>query len=77
MKIKRNVEVPKPKRNGEVRQAIVDFVESNDINMKLECGGKQEANRVYSSAKNIEKSSGLPIKVMRSFNDIYVIRKEN
>ena len=79
MKIHKNVEVPKNigrGKLGEVSLALVEFVESDDANIKFECGGKEEANRVYSTLCTRAKTSHLPVKIVRSMNDIYVVRKE-
>ena len=79
MKIQRNVDVPNNigrTRLGEASLALVEFVNSDDANIKYECGGKEEANRVYSTLSGTIKKRGLPVKIMRSMNDIYVIRKE-
>ena len=79
MKIQKNVDVPRNigrNKLGEVSLALIEFVESEDTNMKFECGGKAEADRVYSTLSTRMRTSNLPVKVMRSMNDIYVIRKE-
>lgn len=79
MKIKKNVEMPKNvgrAKLGEASLALVEFVNSEDTNMKYECGGKEEASRIYSTISGTAKRMKLPVKVMRSVNDIYVIRKE-
>ena len=79
MKIQRNVEVPKNigrGKLGEVSLALVEFYESEDANMKFECENKSEANRVQSTLAGRVKVMNLPVKVMRSANDIYVVRKE-
>jgi hypothetical protein len=80
MKIQKNVNVPRNigrNKMGEVSLALIEFVESEDTNMKFECGGKAEADRVYSTLSTRMRASNLPVKVMRSMNDIYVIRKED
>ena len=79
MKIQKNVDVPRNigrNKLGEVSLALIEFVESEDTNMMFECGGKAEADRVYSTLSTRIRTSNLPVKVMRSMNDIYVIRKE-
>ena len=77
MKILRNVEAPNRRdRYGEVTVAILDFVESSDVNIKFECESKEEAKKVYSSAGGAARTMKLPVKVMKSGNDIYVVRKE-
>ncbi len=77
MKILRNVEAPnKRDRYCEVTVAILDFIESSDKNIKFECDDKDEAKKVYSSAGGAARMMNLPVKVMKSGNDIYVVRKE-
>lgn len=78
MKIQRNVEVPKNigrGKLGDVSLALVEFYESEDMNLKFECESKEEANRVQSTLAGRVKATNLPVKVMRSMNDIYVVRK--
>ena len=87
MKIQRNVEVPKNIGRGKLGEvslmvkptcfvALVEFYESEDANMKFECESKEEANIVHSTLAGRVKATNLPVKVMRSANDIYVVRKE-
>ena len=78
MKIKRNVEVPTNigrKRLGEVSLAIKEFVDSDDANIKFECDSKEEATSVYSTASGFVNRYKVGVKVTRSMNDIYVVRK--
>jgi len=78
MNIKKNVEVPTNigrERLGEISLAIVEFCESDDVNVKFECGGKEEAARVYNTSCAFVRSRKLPIKVQKSMNDIYIVRK--
>ena len=78
MKIRKNVEIPRNvgKRLGEANRAVVEFMESDDANIKFECGGKEEATRIYMQVKTYIKANELPLKAMKSGFDIYVIRKE-
>lgn len=76
MKIIKNVEAPtKRERFGEVTTAILDFIKSDDQNIKFECEDKLEARKVYSCAGGAVRTHGYPVKVIKSGNDIYVVRK--
>lgn len=76
MKIIKNVEAPTRRdRYGEVTTAILDFIDSTDKNIKFECENKDEARRVYSSAGGAVRTMNLPVRVMKSALDIYVVRK--
>ena len=79
MKIKRNVEIPKNIGNsalGETSLALLDFVDSDDVNMKYECEDKREASRIYSTASGTARRMKLPVRITRSMNDVYVIRED-
>ena len=77
MKIKKNVESPNlgMGRYCEASTAILDFIESDDINLKFECGGKEEAKRIYGTVNSFVRVKKLPVKVTKSMNDIYITRK--
>lgn len=80
MKVLRNVEMPTNigrQRLGEVSLVLMDFYDSGDTNVKFECESKKEANAVYSTVFGTAKRYKLNVRVTRSMNDIYVIRKEN
>lgn len=79
MKIVKNVEVRKGmgRRRSDVSLAIVDLVGSEDTNLKFECGNKDEARRIYQNALSFAKAHDYPLKVIKSANDIYVVRKED
>lgn len=74
MKIRHDVGVPKRER-GEVATAIDEFVKSSHDNMKLECEDGTEAKRVYNAALYTVRVRELPVKVMKSTNDIYVVKE--
>ena len=76
MKIKRNVgNIPENGRKlSEEARLVVEFMDSDDKNIKFECGGKQEATRVYSNTSSVIRKHGLAAKAMRRGNDIYVVR---
>lgn len=79
MKIVRNVEMPTNigrNRLGEVSLALMDFYDGDDKNVKFECESKKEANAVYSTVFGTAKRYKLDVRVTRSMNDIYVVRKE-
>jgi len=80
MKILKNVEMPTNigrNRLGESSLALMDFYENGDKNIKFECESKKEANAVYSTIFGTAKRYGLDVKIVRSMNDIYVVRKES
>lgn len=79
MKILKNVEVRKGmgRRRSETALAIVDFVDSEDTNLKFECDNKDEARRIYRNALSFVHTNDYPIKVIKSANDIYVVRTED
>ena len=73
VKIKHDVEIPYAR--GQIRNDIHEFLDSGHENMKLECADKLESRRVYQRvmvAKRVEK---LPIRIVKSANDIYVLRE--
>lgn len=79
MKIVRNAEVPTNigrAKLGKTSMAMMEFIESDDVNIKFECESKKEAGACYSTLFGTAKRYGLPVRITRSFNDIYVIRKE-
>lgn len=79
MKILKNVEVPTNlgrNKLGDASSALVEFTNSKDKNMKVECETKREADCIYSTISGTARRYGLPVRVTRSLNDIYVIRKE-
>jgi len=80
MKIKKNVEMPNrignASRISEASLAVIEFVDSEDANLKFECGNEQEAKRVYSTVSGTARRLGLPVRVSKSMNDIYVLHKE-
>ena len=75
MRITRNVEAPDIVR-AVVKEEILNFVDSNDINMKIECEDNKEAKTLYHTANYMVSSKNLPIRVMKSGNDIYILRKD-
>lgn len=75
MKIERNVELPTMIRNAD-SNAIYEFAKSNDANLKLGYDSNKEAINGYYRAKNLIKSKGLNVKIMKRGNDIYVLHKE-
>lgn len=79
MKILKNVEVRKGmgRRRSEVSLAIIDFVGSEDTNLKFECGNKEEARRIYQTALSFLRAHDYPLKAIKSANDIYVLRTED
>ena len=80
MKITKNVEMPTNigrKRLGESSLALMEFWENGDKNIKFECESKREANAVYSTVFGTAKRYGLDVKLIKSMNDIYVVRKES
>ena len=80
MKVLKNVEMPTNigrQRLGEVSLVLMDFYDSDDTNVKFECESRKEANAVYSTVFGTAKRYKLNVRVTRSMNDIYVIRKEN
>lgn len=80
MNIKRNVEIPTNigrSKLGETSLAVVEFLKSGDTNIKFECESSKEANTVYSTVSGTVKRLKLPAKVIKSMNDIYVVRKED
>jgi len=80
MKIKKNVEMPTNigrNRLGESSLALMEFWENGDKNIKFECESKREANAVYSTVFSTAKRYGLDVKLIKSMNDIYVVRKES
>ena len=79
MKIERNVEMPTNigrNKLGEASLALMDFYKSSDANVKFECETKKEADAVYSTLSGTARRYDLDVKVTRSMNDIYVVRKE-
>ena len=74
MRITRNVETPVVR--AVVKEEILNFVDSNDINMKIECEDNKEAKTLYQTANYMVSSKNLPIRVMKSGNDIYILRKD-
>ena len=79
MKIVKNVEMPKNigrARLGEVSLAVLDFVKSDDVNIKFECEDRREASRTYSTVSGTVNRYKLNVRVTKSMNDIYVVRKE-
>ena len=79
MKILKNVDMPTNigrTKLGEASLALMDFMKSDDVNMKFECEDKKEANRVYSTVSGTATRYKLNVRVTRSMNDIYVVRKE-
>ena len=79
MKIVKNVDMPTNigrTKLGEASLALMDFYESDDVNMKFECEDKKEANRIYSTVSGTAMRYKLNVRVTRSMNDIYVVRKE-
>lgn len=77
MKIKHNVEVPKQTRRNKLRDMVLDFLESDNSNMKFECEDKNEALLTYQQLNYHRRAGNIPIVVMKRWNDIYVLRKEN
>ena len=77
MKIKHNVELPKQTQRNELRDMVLEFLESDNVNMKFECEDKNEAILTYQQLNYHRKVHDLPIVVMKRWNDIYVLRKEN
>jgi len=78
MRIKQNVELPDITRgNNEVHDAIVEFLDSDNANLKFECDDKTEATRIYNQAMWYRKKHELPCRIVRRTNDIYILRKEN
>jgi hypothetical protein len=79
MKILKNVEARKGmgRRRSEVALAIVDFVGSEDKNLKFECDNKDEARRIYQNALSFVNAHDYPLKAIKSANDIYVLRTED
>ena len=78
MKIERNVEMPSNigrNKLGEASLALMDFYKSGDVNIKFECEDKKEADRIYSTVSGTANRYHLNVKVTRSMNDIYVVRK--
>lgn len=79
MKILKNVDMPTNigrTKLGEASLALMDFYKSDDANMKFECEDTKEANRVYSTVSGTANRYKLNVRVTRSINDIYVVRKE-
>lgn len=76
MNIKRNVaNIPESGRKlSEETRLVVEFMDSDDKNIKFECGGKQEALRVYANTLAVIKKHGFAAKAMKRGNDIYVVR---
>lgn len=79
MKILKNVDVRKGmgRRRSEVALAIIDFVGSEDTNLKFECDNKDEAKRIYQNALSFVSAHDYPLKAIKSANDIYVVRTED
>ena len=78
MKIKHNVELPKKQtKRNEIRDMVLEFLESDNVNMKFECEDKNEANRIYHQLIYHRRAGNIPIVAMMRCNDIYVLRKEN
>ena len=78
MKIERNVEMPTNigrNKLGEASLALMDFYKSDDANIKYECETKREADSVYSTVSGTARRYDLKVKVTRSMNDVYVVRK--
>lgn len=78
MNIKKNVDVPAnigKNKLGELNMAVKEFVESDDINMKIECDSAKESGRYYSTVCGFVNRCNLPLKVTKSMNDIYIVRK--
>ena len=78
MKIERNVEMPTNigrNKLGEASLALMDFYDSDDTNIKFECESKKEADSVYSTIGGTARRYALKVRVTRSMNDIYVVRK--
>ena len=78
MKIKKNVEVPTNigrSRLGKLNLAVKEFAESEDANMKFECDDPKEAVRVYSTVSGFVNRYHMNLRVTKSMNDVYVVRK--
>ena len=73
VKITHDVEIPYAR--GEIRNDIHEFLDSGHVNMKLECADKHESLRVYQRVAAAKKSEKLPIRIVKSANDIYVLRE--
>lgn len=78
MNIKKNVEIPTNigrNRLGELNLAVKEFAESDDLNMKVECETNKEAITAYSTISGFISRYHLPLRLTKSMNDIYVVRK--
>ena len=78
MKITKNVEVPTNigrGKLGELNLAVKEFAESDDVNMKIECDTAKEASKYYSTVSGFVNRYDLNLRVTKSMNDIYVVRK--
>lgn len=78
MRIKKNVVIPTNigrSKLGETSLAVMEFAESEDANMKFECDDPKEAVKVYSTVSGFVNRYHMNLRVTKSMNDVYVIRK--